>query len=271
MRADVSTERHPAGGDVDTAIVQQTVHRPWPLPSHPWVMRQRWNDLLFAHWPVPASVLRSLVPPAFELDTFDKKAWVGVVPFHISDFSVRAVPALPGVSAFAELNVRTYVTLDGKPGVYFFSLDAASAMAVTGARMLFNLPYYLASMNVSEDGGDILYRSTRESTSRAMHGDHAQFAATYAPDEPVAFIAEPGSLEYFLTERYCLYGVDHHAQPFRLDIHHLPWRLQHAYADIGVNTMCEANGIPTEAFGGATPFLHFSKRQDMVGWWPEPV
>src|SRR5437879_3475395 len=114
-------------------ILAQTEHRPFPLPGTPWVMRQTWHDLLFAPWALPPDQLRAVVPPEFELDLFDGKAWVGVIPFHMSDVRVRATFSFPMLSAFPELNVRTYVTYKGQPGVHFFSLDAFNPFAVWGA------------------------------------------------------------------------------------------------------------------------------------------
>src|SRR5215469_8774148 len=134
-------------------------HRPWPLPSGPWIMEQTWNDLLFAHWPVPPGALRPLVPSALALDTRDGKGWVAVTPFHMTGVRPRFVPPIPGLSGFAELNVRTYVKFGGKPGVYFFSLDAASRFAVWAARAAYRLPYFLASMEVKGNEDRIQYRS----------------------------------------------------------------------------------------------------------------
>lgn len=116
--------------------LQSVSHRPWPLPSGPWIMAQTWNDLLFAHWPVPPEIIRNLVPSQLPLDLFDGQCWLGIVPFWMSGVRARGLPAIPGLSRFAELNVRTYVTLGEKPGVYFFSLDAANMPAVR-LRVLF--------------------------------------------------------------------------------------------------------------------------------------
>jgi len=127
-------------GDFDDSFLTDTAHRPWPLPERPWIMTQTWHDLLFAHWPVDKERLRAKLPPGIALDLFDGQAWLGVVPFRMSNVAPRGLPALPWVSAFPELNVRTYVTRDGKPGVYFFSLDAANPLAVQTARTLFHLP-----------------------------------------------------------------------------------------------------------------------------------
>jgi uncharacterized protein len=244
-------------GDFPSDIVEHTRHRPWPLPDDPWIMTQSWHDLLFAHWPVSARELRERVPAGLELDLFDNQAWVGVVPFRMTNVAPRGTPALPFVSAFNELNVRTYVTRDGKPGVYFFSLDADSQLAVTVARTMFRLPYYLAKIAVNANGGSIQYSSRRTS------GDvRPELEVTYHPTG-ATFEALPGTLEYFLTERYCLYAVDDEFKAYRLEIHHRPWPLQPAQAEIGVNTMADAAGVRLPAMHA---LLHFAKRQDVVAW-----
>lgn len=222
-------------------------------------MTQTWNDLLFAHWPVEPSELRHHVPDAFPLDLFEGRAWVGVVPFWMTNVAPRGVPALPWVSEFPELNVRTYVQTGGKPGVFFFSLDAGSLAAVTAARTLLNLPYYAASMEVQPWGDGVSYKSSRSDDSGA------RFEATYQPEGGV-FTPIAGTLDCFLTERYCLYHVDHGGHPYRLDIHHPPWPLQHARSAIAANTMLDIHRLtPLES----SPLLHFAKRQDMVAWAPE--
>src|SRR5882672_7861763 len=145
-------------------------HRPWPLPGGSWVMAQTWHDLLFAHRPVESKVLRPIVPAQLPLDTFDGRCWVGVVPFHMSRIHARRLPPLPGLSRFPELNVRTYVTLDGKPGVYFFSLDAANASAVWGARTFYHLPYFLSNMSVETREQWVRYLSRRKRSNTEFHG-----------------------------------------------------------------------------------------------------
>ena len=239
-------------------ILEQTGHRPWPLPAGPWIMTQSWHDLLFAHWPVDARSLREKLPAGLPLDVYDGQAWIGIVPFHMTNVAPRGVPSIPFVSAFPELNVRTYVTLEGKPGVYFFSLDAGSSIAVAAARTLLGLPYYSAKMTVDTAGGEIRYHSARESRMPGV----AEFAATYRPVGPVQ-APVPGTLEHFLTERYCLYTVDESFHARRLQIHHPPWPLQKAEAAITVNTMAEAAGIRLPS---TAPLLHFARRQDMVAW-----
>lgn len=221
-------------------------------------MTQSWHDLLFAHWPVGAREMRERVPPGLELDLFDGQAWLGVVPFRMTNVAPRGTPALPFVSAFNELNVRTYVTRDGKPGVYFFSLDADSQLAVAAARTMFGLPYYFARMSCEQQGEGVAYASRRGS------GAASEFDGAYRPVGPVRE-AIRGSLDYFLTERYCLHTVDETFTAQRVDIHHPPWPLQPAEADIQVNTMADAVGIRLPAMA---PVLHFARRQDMVAWTP---
>jgi hypothetical protein len=244
--------------DFNTRILDEVAHRPWPMPDRPWVMTQTWNDLLFAHWPLPSLLLSSKIPAGLQLDVFEDQAWLGIVPFHMTNVAPRGVPALPRVSEFPELNVRTYVRVRDRPGVYFFSLDAANALAVRTARTLLNLPYYAASMRVSSGGGRVAYRSVRPGPPAA------EFEATYGPTGP-AFEPRRGSLEYFLTERYCLYATHRSGRLYRLDIHHPPWTLQAADAEIGPNTVAEASGI---TLPGTPPLLRFAKRQDMVAWAP---
>jgi uncharacterized protein YqjF (DUF2071 family) len=148
-------------GDFDTSVVHVVAHRPWPMPNRPWVMTQTWHDLLFAHWPIDPAEIRARVPPAFAVDTFDGRAWLGIVPFRMTNVSTRGMTALPWLSAFPELNVRTYVRVGDRPGVYFFSLDAGRALAVWAARSLLNLPYHSAAMRASKDGTGIVYDSRR--------------------------------------------------------------------------------------------------------------
>ena len=226
-------------------------------------MSQSWHDLLFAHWPVDARTLQERLPAGLPLDTFDGQAWIGIVPFHMTNVAPRGVPSIPFVSAFIELNVRTYVTLHGKPGVYFFSLDANSMIAVAAARQLFGLPYFPATMNAEWKDGRCEYTSARDARAEGV----AEFAASYRPVGAVQ-TAKPGSLDYFLTERYCLYVVDDSGRAKRLEIHHWPWQLQDGEARIAVNTMADAAGIRLPPM---TPLLHFAKRQDTVAWSMEAV
>ena len=247
--------------DFDHSIINSTSHRPWPIPRSPWLMTQSWHDLLFAHWRVDVSEMRRAVPAAFDLDLFEGEAWLGVVPFRMTNVGLRASPALPWLSAFPELNVRTYVRVADRPGVYFFSLDADRRLAVAAARALLNLPYHAAVMTVEHHGDEIRYESSRRTTRPAV------FKATYEPIG-VPFVAIKNSIEYFLTERYCLYHQNRRAQPYRLEIHHRPWSLQVARARIATNTMAAASQL---TLNGAPALLHFARRQDVVAWAPTRV
>ena len=242
------------------AIERDISHRPWPLPAGPWGMAQIWHDLLFAHWPVSAAALRPLVPAPLAIDEFDGSAWLAVVPFRMSGVRLRGTPALPWLSAFAELNVRTYVLYGGKPGVWFFSLDAANPLAVSIARAWFHLPYFRARMKCEERGGSIAYESQRTHAGAPAAALHCRYRPVGSPFSP-----QPGSLEHFLTERYCLYAVDGSGRLIRGEIHHPPWALQRAEAEFECNTMAEPLGVPLRD----QPLLHFAKRQDVVVWPPQ--
>jgi uncharacterized protein YqjF (DUF2071 family) len=237
-------------------------HRPWQIPGGPWVLRQRWTNLLFAHWPVKASALRSLVPPELTVQEFGGTSWVGVVPFQIESLTWRPLPNLPYFSFFPEINLRLYVEAAGKPGVWFISLDADNAAAVWGARAVFHLPYWRAAIDVHVDGRRIRYRSVRRTNPSV------NFEAEYEPTAEGA-VAAPGSLEHFLTERYCLYAKSSQGALRRLDIHHAPWMLQPATAQIHCNTLASGPGIHLDARQPA--LLHFSAEQDVVAWWPRRV
>lgn len=236
-------------------------HPPAP-PAGPWVMVQRWHDLLFAHWRSPIADLRPLIPPPLEIETFEGDAWIGVVPFYMSGVRMRATPPLPTANAFEELNVRTYVTLDGRPGVWFFSLDAASSLAVLGARLGIRLPYFRASMRMSRVDDAVTYHSERW----AIAGGPAAFHATYRPIGPASHPA-PATLDHFLTERYCLYASDDR-RIWRVDIFHPRWNLQPGAATIERNSMIAAAGVRAL---GHDPLLHFAAFQEVRVWWPVRV
>ena len=240
-------------------LLDHTAHRTAPMPDKPWIMIQNWHDLLFAHWALPPEQVRKLVPPEVELDLYDGKAYVAVTPFWMSGVRPRGIPAFPGMSRFPELNVRTYVRYGDIPGVYFFSLDAGSRMAVMGASWGYRLPYFFADMTIKSAGARLEY------STRRMEGPRpADFAATYWPTSTPRE-RERGTCEHFLTERYCLYTVNGGAV-YRAYIHHLPWPLQDAEAEIKTNSMARAVGfeLPQEK-----PLLHFSRTLEVLIWWPE--
>jgi uncharacterized protein len=235
----------------------KTNYRPYQAPTAKPVMYQRWHDLLFMHWPVAVSDLRPHIPATLDIDTFEHQAWLAVVPFRMSNIYPRGLFPVPWLSAFAELNVRTYVIRDGKPGVWFFSLDAANPIAVSTARRWFKLPYFNAQMRCVDVGQGISYSSRR--THKNASG--CEFIANYSPVDDVA-IPSPGTLEYFLTARYCLYTADKTGTLYRGEIDHEPWPLQLARADVETNTMTE----PIDVKLGGEPLLHFSRVIDVKVW-----
>lgn len=237
-------------------------HRPWPVPAKRWTWRQSWCDLLFAHWPVPVQKLRNLVPPELTLQEFEGTSWIGVVPFHMQGVMRRPFPDLPWISAFPELNLRLYVEADGKPGVWFLSLDASNPLAVWAARRFFHLPYVRARMSISGLPAPVSYRSLRLERPRGV-----EFRAEYEPiSEP--YLARPGTLEHWLTERYCLYARTPRGKLLRAEVHHRPWPLQRASAEIRRNDLFTPHGL---CISEPPALLHFSRRIAVVVWSPRAV
>lgn len=227
----------------------------------PWIMTQRWNDLLFLHYSFPPPVVRALVPDVLTLDTYQQRAWVSVTPFWISHLRPPGVPSLPLISHFAEINVRTYVSYGGRPGIFFFSLDAGNLSAVWGARIFYRLPYWQASMKVAGKGGMRI-----DYTSRREHGPKpAELKCSYGPVSTQSFEARPGSLDHFLTERYCLYAISR-KRLYRGEIHHLPWQLQQATVDLQENTMAQPAGLQLPE---QPDLVCFSRELKVLFWAPE--
>jgi uncharacterized protein len=222
----------------------------------------RWEDLAFLHWQVPVASLRPHVPESLQLDTHNDGAWLGITPFRMTKVRPLLAPPIPTASDFPELNVRTYVRYGAHSGVYFFSLDAASRLAVKAARTATNLPYFHARMKHRRARDDVQYESRRTHTGARP----AEFRATYRPTGAV-FRSEPGSLEHWLTERYCLF-VTRGAGLMRLDIEHVPWSLQPATADVEMNTMAQAAGIELPS---QKPHVCFSRQLDVVAHLPVPA
>lgn len=244
-------------------LSQTEVHTKFAERPRPWVLSMVWHDLLFMHWPVPAALLRPLLPDSLEIDSFEGTAWLGVVPFRMSDMHPRYLPALPWLSSFAEINLRTYVSVRGARGVWFFSLDAANPLAVSIARAAFYLPYFTAKITASSSGGQIHYASERSHRGAPPAGFRASYAG--AGDN---FKAARGSLEYFLTERYCFFSADGRGSIWRTDISHDPWPLQPAEAEVAVNAMSRQIDV---AFPDAPPLLYFAKRLKVLAWLPVRV
>jgi uncharacterized protein len=250
-----------ASHEVGEEALGRLDHRPYPPPEGGWALSMHWHDLLFMHWPVSPDLLCSLIPPALDLDTFDGSAWLGVVPFRMSGVRPRYLPSVPRVSDFPELNLRTYVTAGGRPGIWFFSLDAHNPLAVRLARATFHLPYFDAEMSCRTSGDTVDYRSVR--THRRAYP--TRFAARYRPTgAPV----EAGELERFLTGRYCLYAANSAGRLLRGEIHHDDWPLQPAEAEVSELEMTGQIGLELP---DTEPLLHFARRLEVVAWAPRKV
>lgn len=224
--------------------------------------------------------LRPLLPRGLELDLYEGRAWIGVVPFLMSGVRHRLLPPLYGTSRFPELNVRTYVRHGGHIGVWFFSLDAMSRLAVWGARQWFHLPYYYARMRCEWDGERVHYESRRAATparsSTTNKGSTgrvnsrgwvkprgvARFSATYGPTGP-SFEARPGSFEHYLTARYCLFSCDRRGLIRRGMIDHLPWPLQTGTVEIHENSMLDVLGLTTPP---ESPHVLYVQEIRTVAW-----
>lgn len=237
--------------DVDHSYIHS---RPGSLA----IMHQHWAKLLFMHWPIDVVLLRPLIPEHLAIDSFDSSAWIGVIPFTMWGIRASFLPPIPGTSAFHELNVRTYVTLNGIPGVWFFSLDAANRLAVWAARKFYNLPYFNAQMSLDQTDKTIHYTSTRQDT----RGAPAKLETTWTIGERLPQ-SNPGSIEFFLTERYCLY-IERDGELYRAQIHHQPWPLQDATLNSFSSTMIESHGLPTPP---GRPLLHYAEEL-RVDIWP---
>ena len=242
---------------------QTLTDRSWPTPTTPWVMKMNWHDLLFMHYRVPIEQLRRLIPAPLEIDTHDGAAWIGIVPFRMTGVAPRFIPPIPWLSNFPELNVRTYVTLNGKPGVYFFSLDATNPLAVRFARRTFHLKYMDANIsfdhkNQSCDGTWIKYKSTRTHKGEPP----ANLNCEYRPIG-TSYRATPNSLEHFLTARYCLYSANSAGKVFRGEINHAPWDIQQAQVIVHENSML--NGLGIDLIDEA-PTLHYARQIAAKAW-----
>ena len=221
-------------------------------------MTQRMNDLLFLNYALAPEVVRGLVPSVLTLDTYEQSAWITVAALWINHLRPPGVPSLPWFSQLSQVNVRTYVSYEGKPGVYFFSMDASNLSAVWGARIFYRLPYWQASISVKGKGGAKI-----DYVAKRQHGPKpAELKCGYGPASRESFHARPGSLEHFLAERYCLYSVSR-KRLYRAEIHHLPWELQDAAVDLQVNSMAQSAGLqlPPE------PDLTFFSRESKVLFW----
>jgi uncharacterized protein YqjF (DUF2071 family) len=241
-----------------------TTNEPHLMPPGRWLISQWWSNLLFAHWPVPASSLAPLVPEGLQVDTFQGSAWLGIMPFRMDRTKVHGLPPIPGARSFPDLSLRTYVREErtGTQGVVCLSLDASNLLAVATGRALYRLPYHWAKMRMEQrTEREFSFYSHRRFADRPV-----VFKARYRGLGPSQRLAEsrPGSLDHFLIERYCLFSTNRAGQPIRANLHHSSWPLEEAEAQIEQNDLAEVLGIrlPDEK-----PVLHYS-RQLAVYVWP---
>lgn len=228
--------------------------RALPLPQLPWIMRQTWNHSLFIHYPIHMDTLRQLVPDTFPLDSYNGWGWIGLVVFDMEQVKLRNFPIF---SAFPELNIRTYVMINGKPGVYFFSLDATNLPVVIGSRLFNHIPYYHASIERQQERNSFSFRICRKQHPSIM------LDCTYATTSNASYVAEKGSFDEWLLERYCFYTTTRKGHVVRCDIAHHPWHLQQVKAEICENTVLSGQGIHVES---VPPVLHYGQRVDVRIW-----
>lgn len=227
-------------------------------PSGARLMSQTWCHLLFMHWRIDESLLGPLLPPELEVDQHDGSGWIGLIPFSMTDLRPAVGPALPGLSSFSQINVRTYVTHHGEPGVWFFSLDASSSLAVWLACSVYHLPYFRASIDTAHDK----FRFSFQSRRLGKTGKGIDFRADWRPGPPVGRI-KPGSLAWFLTERYRIFSKTK-GRIQTGEIRHEPWPLRSAILDEYESTLLSAVGLPEPS---EAPVLHHSDEL-AVDLWP---
>lgn len=239
-------------------ILMEQEHRPYQLPDSPWVSTQKWEDVLFLHWPVSPKELRPHIPPCLHLDLYDDAAWLGIVFFQVKGMRPRALPSVPCISSYLQLNVRTYTTYMGKPGIYFISLDVNSRLASILARAVYSLPFRAANMKIDKQGNEINMVSVMDHSYRKEG-----FSCGFTPVSP-AFYAKVDSFDYWLLERYCLWSLKR-GNLFRTDIHHTKWSLQKAEVIIRSNSM--ASFLPRKSFLD-DPIVHYSALKHALFWLP---
>jgi uncharacterized protein len=257
----------------DPAFLADTGHRPFPVQAGPWIMPQRWEHLLFYHWPVDSALVASKLPTGMELDLWhdddgpdrsDPKAWLAIVPFLLH-YMPRGLHYLPIWVGFNELNLRTYVRYKGTPGVYFFTLEADELLSIAVARTAFHLTYQYSQFQVTTTDDKVAFSAQRNRVWNQATGQHNQphLNVEYGPMPGSSVIDNPSPLERFLTERYCFFSADAKGRIHQGNIHHSPWPLQPAWCTETVNTVPQAFG-----FEGPTcpPLLHYCRSLDVAAW-----
>lgn len=268
MEPDVQTQFVTAG-----SLLYSVEHRPWLPPDTHWLFSQSWNELLFAHFAIDPTTLRRLVPDDLTLDLYDGAGWLTLSTCCVSHVRPSGVPPVPGISFFPQVSLRTYVTVQGKQGLFYFSVDVANLSAVWFARIFFRMPYWHAAIQISGDT-----TQARNPAQRAIHfcsfrlhgpaafSGPAKFDVIYSPDGE-ARLARCASLDEFLAERYCVYSWNR-KKCYRAEIHHQPWALQRASVEIRANSIAEPFGLTLPM---KPDLCHFSRSLKMLAWAPEIV
>ncbi len=242
--------------------LKETKHRPFPMPKAPWMLTQVWNDMLFLHYQIPPTLLRPYVPKEFEIDLFEGKAWISIIPFKITKMRARGLPYFPYLHNYLELNVRTYVKYKEVPGIYFFSLDADKLLVVLGAQLGLGLPYKKAHMSFHQEEDQFLFQSSREGSKQNYKLD-VHYERTTILYEPL-----PDSLDFWLLERYSMFSIFGNLI-IRGDIHHDQWKVSMVHADIFTNTML--NFLRDEPFNQSPSHMHYSRRKRFLFFPPKVV
>ena len=239
-------------------ILKERNHRPYSLPEWPWVTTQRWENVLFLHWQFSPNVLKPHIPKQLQLDLYDAAAWIGIVFFQVKGMRLRSMPALPRLSSFLQLNVRTYVTYNGLPGVYFFSLDVDSKFACLLAKTIYSLPFRRADVKLDRQGDYMNMVYARKKGSFA-----GEMSCSYAPVSAV-FQAQINTFDHWLLERYCLWNIRKN-DLWRTDIHHTKWNFQKAEVILHSHSM--AGYLHRKSFLDH-PLVHYAAMKQALFWLP---
>ena len=233
-------------------ILAETNHRSWLYPSKSWKYYQEWNKALFFHYRVNKDILKELVPNDLEIDEINGSAWVSLVAFTMEKIRPRFLPAFPPISDFDEINLRTYVTKNGKPGVYFLSIEAGKLFSALLAKSLSGLPYEKSNINRTENS----YQANHLKRNFTLLADfHAGMSVKHKTE-----------LDLFLTERYCLY-LEENNQLFRYEIQHLPWKINQLELDF-LNIDYQINDLVIDS---RPDLVHYSEGVQVVAWEKEKI
>lgn len=217
------------------------------LAAKTWIMKQTWKHVLFLHWPLHAESLRPFIPKELEIDTYDGQAWLGMIVFEMGGIYPRGLSRLPLTPPFSEINVRTYVTYKGEPGIYFLSIDVNNWASLNIAKRWYHLPYRPSEVSIQKEGASLHFEGIRKKEPLYVKG-------SYTPLKE-SFFSRAGRLDYWFTERYRLYSSDSFSNLYTASIDHPPWALQNTEVTIDKNTLFSPFGFH---LGADAPIAHYS-------------